>query len=150
MDFSSELKELLKNKSYLLLVISFTILFGFVGGVGNILSPLFEPYNYTTGEITLLGSGFVLAGTIGAIVVGLILDKTRKYLLLLRVVCWASCIGSFTLIYTMAASFILCLINLTLLGAFMIPVLVIGYSFAVELTHPISPALVNGFMISCG
>ena len=96
MDFSSELKELLKNKSYLLLVISFTILFGFVGGVGNILSPLFEPYNYTTGEITLLGSGFVLAGTIGAIVVGLILDKTRKYLLLLRVVFWASCIGSFT------------------------------------------------------
>ena len=90
-----------------------------------------------------------MAGTISAICVGLILDKTRKYLLLLRIVCFVSCALTFCLVYTIK-HFTLCVINLSLLGGFMIPVLVIGYSFAVELTHPVSPALVNGVMVSTG
>jgi hypothetical protein len=49
MKFSSELKELCMNRSFLLLMFAFIILFGFVGGVGTILSPLFAPYHYGTG-----------------------------------------------------------------------------------------------------
>jgi len=48
MNFKVEIRELCKNKSYVFLAVSFTILFGFVTGVGNILSPLFIPFGYSS------------------------------------------------------------------------------------------------------
>jgi len=42
-----EMRNLLKDKNYVFVLIIFTILYGIYTTLGNILSPLFSPYGYT-------------------------------------------------------------------------------------------------------
>jgi len=44
---SGELKQLLRNKNYILMALPFSVLFGLMNGIGNILSPFFQPFGYT-------------------------------------------------------------------------------------------------------
>jgi hypothetical protein len=38
-----------KNKNYWLMALPFSVLFGLMNGIGNILSPFFAPFGYSGG-----------------------------------------------------------------------------------------------------
>jgi len=38
-------------------------------------------------------------------------------------------------------------LNIALLGASLVPIVPLGYSFSVELTHPVSEAMSNGVIV---
>ena len=50
------------------------MLFSSYTAMGNILSPLFDPYGYTPTTVSIIGGVFIIFGVTGALVAGCILD----------------------------------------------------------------------------
>lgn len=149
-NFSTDVKFLIKNPSYILLTCSFSFIFGIYLTVGNLVGPLYAFSGYSASKISMVGVIFVLFGVIASMITGVLLDKYKKYLLFLRLICFASTVFIGLLVFTIKASFFLNTVTVALVGFTMVPILPTGYSFAVELTHPTNPALVNGLMIGFG
>jgi MFS family permease len=94
--------------------------------------------------------GMVLFGFAAAITTGIILDRTNRYTLALKL----SCIGSSIAI--VAAYFLLAdiqklwsgLIFSFFGGITIVPIIPICFSLATECTHPLQPALVTGMLMA--
>lgn len=93
---------------------------------------------------------------------GIILDRTNKYKLMLRLVCGASFITilsatfflsiageSGTIIHprggTIWGAIVFCIMS----GLSIVPIIPVCFSLATECTHPVQPALVTGLLMSC-
>ena len=81
---------------------------------------------------------FVLAGSASAIAVGVFLDKTHRYLLVLRIMPISAtivCILAMIFLPTgnvAAAAFIVCMG-----GIGIVPIMAVSYQLATECTHPV-------------
>ena len=116
--------------------------YGVYGTLSAIINNLISPYDYTTFQSTIIGALFIISGLIGVIISGILLDKTRKYKLIFQMIGYLAIFFAATLMFTMPyKSAPLLIINTSLLGLSLVPVLAIGYSFSVELTYPVSEAM---------
>jgi hypothetical protein len=81
-------------------------------------------------------------------VTGIILDKTKKYLLTLRVITGLSFVGSIAAYYLLPLeNTLLAYVMITIFGGCLVPIMAVGFAFATELTHPVPPVLSNGIML---
>ena len=78
-----DLRILSKNKNFLLVLTSFTLIYSIYGAIGFLINPLLIPLNHGTTAIALLAMLIVLIGTFSAMSTGIILDRTNKYKLTL-------------------------------------------------------------------
>lgn len=146
----SDTKTLFKNFNFVLVLLIFTFIYTVYSGLGFIINPLFIPFGYTTTQISLLAAIFVLVGSISSVAAGIFLDKTKKYLFMVRAIPW---IGS--LIFLLAifviptGSFGGSLTIVVIGGIVCVPIIAVSFSFGTEVSHPVQPALVIGAMMSC-
>lgn len=127
---------------------SFTTLYGIYTSLGSVVSSITEPYGYTSVDNSIFGAIFILSGVVGSFIYGMILDRTNRYLLVLRVITISSFLSIIGAMFTLPTKNVgLFAVNLLFVGASVIPVIPISYSFAVELTYPLSEAMSNGMMI---
>ena len=68
-----------ENTSFMLLCLSFALMFGFYVSLGNLISSIFSPFGLNPTEISLLGLYLLVSGIVGAIVMGAFVDKTGYY-----------------------------------------------------------------------
>lgn len=96
----------------------------------------------------MLGAIIIVSGLVGSIVMGLFVEKTRKYRKAL-IICVLSALFAFG--FFIGAMFVQNIIVLaivtTFLGFFMTPILPLGLEFACEITFPIGEAVTGGTMI---
>lgn len=142
--------KLMKNVNYVLVLAIFTLIYTIYAGLGFVISPLFAPYEYSPTQVSIFGMCFVLCGCVSTIFVGIYLDKTKKYLLVLRAIpISATFIFLMTMLTVPAGEFYLTLVVVTFGGICSVPIIAVCYQLATELTHPVQPALVLGLMMSC-
>ena len=148
LEFKKEMKDLIKNKSYLLLVLGYASLYGTVTAVGAVINSLTKPFNYTIQNNSLFGAVFIISGILGSIVTGIFLDKTHKFKMVMISVSIAAVGLMAAVLFTLPSQnvFLFC-INLALLGFFAIPLTPIALGFCVELTYPTPEAVSNGMML---
>jgi FLVCR family feline leukemia virus subgroup C receptor-related protein len=148
LNLKNELKTLMKNRSYLLLVLGYATLYGTVTAVGAIISSLTLPYGYTVQNNSLFGGAFIISGIFGSILTGIILDKTHKFKLSFMIISFVS-IAMMSLVLITLPSKIPALFtaNLVLLGFGAISLVPLSLSFCVELTYPTPEAVSNGMML---
>ena len=86
-------------------------------------------------------------GLVGAFFFSWVLDKKRKYLLSLRVVCFG-CVCAWGSGYKVlpAENFLVSAISFGICGFFTLSIHPIGYSFGVEISHPVAQPMANGIM----
>ena len=134
----SDLGKLLKMKNYLLLTFVFACLFATYIALATVINPLLIPFGYDDGVIAELGACFIVAGVLSTLVTGILLDKSKKYLLTLRVITIASCLSAILGYFILPLSNnLLCFVVITLVGLCLVPIMSVGFAFATELTHPI-------------
>lgn len=134
----SDLGKLLKMKNYLLLTFVFACLFATYIALATVINPLLIPFGYDDGVIAELGACFIVAGVLSTLVTGILLDKSKKYLLTLRVITIASCLSAILGYFVLPLSNnLLCFVVITLVGLCLVPIMSVGFAFATELTHPI-------------
>lgn len=136
------------NKSYKLLCVSFTTLYGVYTSLGAVVAAVTRPYNYTGVDNAIFGVVFIFCGVFGSFVLSVLLDKTQKYKLMITTISIAACIFISLSFFTLpSGSVLLFSLNLAFIGFSVIPIIPISYSFAVELTFPTPEAMSNGMMI---
>ena len=81
---------------------------------------------------------FVLFGSTAAILTGIFLDRTHKYLLALRLVSIISTISvAFAFILIPKGNFFGALLTVARAGTGIVPIMAVAYSLATECTHPV-------------
>lgn len=94
---------------------------------------------------------FVLVGTISILFVGIYLDKTNRYLFVLRTIAVTSTCAMASSIFLIPtgniwAAILFCVMG----GACIIPIVPVCYALSTEVTHPVQPALVLGLLANTG
>ena len=125
------------------------MLFGVYSTLGAIIDNIANGYHYSSEQASILGAVFIISGVVGAFVISTFLDKYNAYLKSLRIVCFGSLFFGIIMRITIPLGpdyFIYSCINIGLAGFFIVPIMPVAFSFAVELTYPVSEALSNGSM----
>ncbi|GAB6031308.1 hypothetical protein CHUAL_009104 [Chamberlinius hualienensis] len=140
--------RLLKNRSYILLLISYGINTGVFYAVSTLLSQQFLLYfkddNLNAGRV---GLTIVLCGMAGSIICGIWLDRSHKFKETTLVVYILSLIGmlAYTFIFEVELIWTVYIIA-GFLGFFMTGYLPVGFEFAAEITYPESEGTSAGLL----
>lgn len=64
---------------------SFSVLCGLASSLTSLLTQITYPYGINNNDAGYLGAAFILAGLVGAIVTGIIIDKTGRHVIVNKV-----------------------------------------------------------------
>ncbi|XP_050322308.1 feline leukemia virus subgroup C receptor-related protein 2 isoform X4 [Bactrocera neohumeralis] len=136
--FKRSLKNLAINRNYILLLISYGMNVGVFYAISTLLNPVVLKY-YPGHEVDTgrIGLTIVLAGMIGSVVSGVVLDQMRKFKETTLAVYAFSMVGMWVFTFTLETGNIAVVyVTAGLLGFFMTGYLPVGFEFAAELTYP--------------
>ncbi|KAM6915190.1 choline/ethanolamine transporter FLVCR1 [Xenentodon cancila] len=149
--YKQSIINLVKNKAFILLLISYGILTGSFYSVSTLLNQMIMTY-YKNQELNAgrIGLTLVVAGMVGSILCGLWLDRTKTYKMTTLIVYGLSFLGMMVFTFTLNLNNIyLVFITAGVLGFFMTGYLPLGFEFGVEITYPepegTSSGLLNAF-----
>ncbi|XP_074540873.1 choline/ethanolamine transporter FLVCR1 [Halichoeres trimaculatus] len=140
--------SLLKNKAFILLLISYGIMTGSFYSVSTLLNQMitscYENQELNAGRI---GLTLVVAGMVGSILCGLWLDYTKTYKITTLIVYILSFLGMLVFTFTLDLDNIyLVFFTAGVLGFFMTGYLPLGFEFGVEITYPESEGTSSGLL----
>ncbi|PWA28308.1 hypothetical protein CCH79_00019038 [Gambusia affinis] len=146
--YKQSIINLIKNKAFVLLLITYGILTGSFYSVSTLLNQIilhyFQGQELNTGRI---GLTLVLAGMVGSILCGLWLDHTKTYKVTTLVVYLLSFVGMLVFTFTLDLNNIyLVFFTAGVLGFFMTGYLPLGFEFGVEITYPESEGTSSGLL----
>ncbi|KAK9888911.1 hypothetical protein WA026_001132 [Henosepilachna vigintioctopunctata] len=135
--FFESLKRLLKNRPYLLLLTAYGINVGIFYAISTLLNQIILQY-YKDGQEDAgrIGVLIVLAGMMGSVCCGVILDKYHKFKETTMVVYAMSLLSMVIFTFTLDKGMVLVYVVSGLLGFFMTGLLPVGFELAAELTYP--------------
>ncbi|XP_038208144.1 feline leukemia virus subgroup C receptor-related protein 2 isoform X2 [Zerene cesonia] len=150
-NFLQSLKKLMTNRNYILLLISYGLNVGVFYAISTLLNELVLRYypgaNADAGRIGLV---IVVAGMIGSVVCGLILDKTHRFKETTLAVYAATVVGMIVFTFTLDCGYIsVVYFSSILLGFFMAGYLPVGFEFASEVTYPEPEGTTSGILNAC-
>ncbi|KAK3851256.1 hypothetical protein Pcinc_042076, partial [Petrolisthes cinctipes] len=140
--------RLIKNPGYVLLLLSYGINVGAFYAISTLLNQVilkhFPGETENAGRIGLL---IVLAGMLGSVVCGVILDKTAKFKMVTLVVYVLSMVFmlGYTFVFHLETLWMV-FVMAALLGFFMTGYLPVGFEFAAELTYPEAEGTSSGLL----
>jgi len=152
LNFKESVKVIRENCNFCLLIIAYSLPIGSFLAVGGLMSNVFDPFGYSPSEVSFISLGLLVAGVVGAISVGALLDKFEKYKLLMSLslglvtLATAAVVGSLYFNASKATT-ITCI---SIGGFFATGYFPLCFAYAAELTFPISPALINGVVTMSG
>ncbi|KAK5612341.1 Feline leukemia virus subgroup C cellular receptor [Crenichthys baileyi] len=146
--YRQSIVNLIKNKAFVLLLISYGILTGSFYSISTLLNQIiishFKDQELNAGRI---GLTLVVAGMFGSILCGLWLDHTKTYKITTLIVYLLSFLGMLVFTFTLDQENIyLVFFTAGVLGFFMTGYLPLGFEFGVEITYPESEGTSSGLL----
>ncbi|XP_053301710.1 feline leukemia virus subgroup C receptor-related protein 1 [Pleuronectes platessa] len=149
--YKQSILNLIQNKAFILLLISYGIMTGSFYSVSTLLNQMIMTF-YENQELNAgrIGLTLVVAGMVGSILCGLWLDHTKTYKMTTLMVYVLSFGGMVVFTFTLDLdSIYLVFFTAGVLGFFMTGYLPLGFEFGVEITYPepegTSSGLLNAF-----
>ncbi|XP_043200741.1 feline leukemia virus subgroup C receptor-related protein 2-like isoform X1 [Amphibalanus amphitrite] len=140
--------RLLKNRHYVLLLVTYGMNVGVFYALSTLLNQVVLIY-YPSAEKDAgrIGLVIVLAGMLGSVVCGIILDKTHRFKGTTLAVYVLSVGGMIAYTFTLPVGYIsVVYVTAGLLGFFMTGYLPVGFEFAAEITYPESEGTSSGLL----
>ncbi|XP_071323926.1 heme transporter FLVCR1 [Trachinotus anak] len=146
--YKQSIINLVKNKAFVLLLVSYGIMTGSFYSVSTLLNQMimacYENQELNAGRI---GLTLVVAGMFGSILCGLWLDHTKTYKMTTLIVYGLSFLGMLVFTFTLDLNDIyLVFFTAGVLGFFMTGYLPLGFEFGVEITYPESEGTSSGLL----
>ncbi|XP_028296361.1 choline/ethanolamine transporter FLVCR1 [Gouania willdenowi] len=146
--YKQSILNLIQNKAFVLLLISYGILTGSFYSVSTLLNQMitacYQNQELNTGRI---GLTLVVSGMVGSILCGLWLDHTKTYKMTTLSVYALSLVGMVVFTFTLNLNNIyLVFFTAGVLGFFMTGYLPLGFEFGVEITYPESEGTSSGLL----
>ncbi|EFO25829.2 hypothetical protein LOAG_02657 [Loa loa] len=147
-NYYHSLKQLMTNPNFILLFITYGVNVGVFYAVSTVLSQMILIFHPNEQESAgMIGLLLVLAGMIGSVLCGFILDRFHHFKLTTLVVYVFCAVGMllFTFLVNIAQMWYIYASSI-LLGFFMTGYLPIGFEFASELTFPVAEGTASGLL----
>ncbi|XP_074471408.1 choline/ethanolamine transporter FLVCR1 [Sebastes fasciatus] len=146
--YRRSIMNLIKNKAFVLLLVSYGIMTGSFYSVSTLLNQMimacYQNQEMNAGRI---GLTLVVAGMVGSILCGLWLDHTKTYKMTTLIVYIMSFLGMLVFTFTLNLNnIILVFFTAGSLGFFMTGYLPLGFEFGVEITYPESEGTSSGLL----
>lgn len=140
LDIRHALQVLSKNTSFYLVLFPFSVYVGFFNATSSLLNQILEPYGFSETEAGISGGILIIVGLIASAIVSPVVDRTKAYLLTIKILVPLIAVGYLILIWVpqtrmLAAPFVVC----ALLGASSFSLLPCVLEYLVIITHPASP-----------
>jgi FLVCR family feline leukemia virus subgroup C receptor-related protein len=153
--FISSLSKLFKNKNFVLLLISFSCIYGFYFYFNITINSLYSLYTIDTTTISYLVAVLTCTGLISSLVFSYLVDRVRKYkifCIILNIILITAFAGLavFLEIYIERDNIFIVYIGSGVLGACLMPLYSISLDYSSELTYPVGESLCIGILISFG
>ncbi|KAF4521331.1 hypothetical protein B566_EDAN014710 [Ephemera danica] len=149
-EFVQAIRRVLRNRNFFYLVIAYGMMVGVFSAIMTFLNQMILEHHYQNGMVFAgnIGATFIIFGLIGAIFVGIILDRTHKYKETCFVLYIMACVGSIglTLLLSFECPKYSIYMVAAVIGFFMIGYLPSGYEFGAELTYPEAEATSAGVL----
>ena len=142
------LKDSLRIKDFLLLLVIFFVGLGVFNAVTTWIEDIVRPRGFSITQAGNIGGLMILGGIIGAVVIPLLSDHYRKrtpYLFLAVIGAIVGLVG-----VTFASSYWLLLVSAFVFGFFLLSAGPVGFQYAAELTHPTPEGTSNGLLLLMG
>lgn len=130
-------KAAIKDFNFVMLLISFSFVDGSFISLGSILSAIFTPVGFDTVQINILGIACTIFGISSSMITGAYVQRTHRYKLFLCLSAWGTAITCCTALITFpTGNFPLVLVNVCVIGVFIVPVIPISMNLSQEITFP--------------
>jgi len=142
------LKQMLRQRDFLLLLAIFFVGLGIFNGVSTWIETIVRPRGFSISQAGLLGGLMLIGGIIGAVIMPILSDKARRrkpYIILSLCGLLPGLAGM-----TFATSYWLLLISGFVFGFFLLSSGPIGFQFGAELTHPAPEGTSNSLLMVMG
>ncbi|KAI9744779.1 MAG: hypothetical protein M1818_001704 [Claussenomyces sp. TS43310] len=145
------LKVLFGSPEFYMILLPYTVLVGFFNSISSLLNQILEPYSFTEDNAGIAGALLIVVGLVFAAVLSPIVDRTKKYLLTIKIMvplvglCYLAFIWA-PPTHSLAAVYII----LSVLGASSFSLVPVVLEYVIELTHPISPEITSTICWSGG
>ncbi|MCJ7586347.1 MAG: MFS transporter [Candidatus Aminicenantes bacterium] len=142
------LKSMIRQKDFLFLLIMFFVGLGMFNSISTWIEDIIRPRGFSISQAGLLGGLMLIGGIIGAVVVPLFSDKSRRrkpFLVMALAGLLPGLIG-----ITFAESYGLLLASGFLFGFFLLSAGPIGFQYAAEITHPAPEGTSNSLLLVAG
>ena len=142
------LKDSLKNKNFITLLVVFFIGLGIFNSVTTWIEDIVKPRGFSTDDAGLTGGLMIIGGIIGALIMPYISDKMQKRRLFIIIALIGATAGLAGVAF--AENYTLLMTSSFVLGYFLLSAGPIGFQFGAEITHPASEGTSNGLLILAG
>ncbi|KAK5745471.1 hypothetical protein LTR17_001341 [Elasticomyces elasticus] len=85
LDLRAALRVLPRNRRFWLLLLPFSIYVGFFNACSSLLNQIFAPYGFTETEAGIAGGLLIVVGLIASAIVSPLVDRTKRYLLTIKI-----------------------------------------------------------------
>jgi len=142
MDLWPAIGALLKNGSFYLLLLPFSVYVGFFNATSSLLNQIFEPYGFSETDAGIAGGLLIIVGLIASAIVSPLVDRTKNYVLVIKILVPLIAVSYLALVFmprtgSVAGPYIVCAI----LGATSFSLLPCALEYLVIVTHPVSPEI---------
>jgi MFS family permease len=142
------LKSMLRQREFILLLVMFFVGLGMFNSVSTWIEDIVRPRGFTITQAGTLGGLMLFGGIIGAVIISLISDQSRRrkpFLVLALAGLLPGLLGM-----TFATSYWLLLVAGFVFGFFLLSAGPIGFQYAAEITHPAPEGTSNSLLLVMG
>jgi len=142
------LKSMLRQRDFLFLLIMFFVGLGMFNSISTWVEDIVRPRGFSISQAGALGGLMLVGGIVGAVVVPLVSDKSRRrkpFILMAFAGLVPGLIGM-----TFATSYGLLLLSGFVFGFFLLSAGPIGFQYAAEITHPAPEGTSNSLLLLMG
>ena len=142
------LKNMLRKKDYILLLIIFFFGLGVFNAVATWIEEIIRPRGFTITQAGLTGGLMILGGLAGAIIMSWLSDHYRRRVPFILLALSVSCLGLAGI--TFATNYPLLLVSSFILGFFLLSAGPIGFQYGAEIAYPAPEGTSNGLLLLMG
>ncbi len=142
------LKSMLRRRDFLILLAMFFVGLGAFNGVSTWIEDIVRPRGFTISQAGLLGGLMLVGGIVGAIVIPLFSDRSRRRKPFLIMALAGLVPGLLGMAY--ATDYGLLLVSGFVFGFFLLSAGPIGFQYAAEITYPAPEGTSNGLLLVMG
>ncbi len=142
------LKSMLRQRDFIFLMIIFFVGLGMFNSVSTWIEEIIRPRGFTISQAGVLGGLMLLGGIIGAVIISIISDQSRrrKPFILMALICLIP--GLMGMTYSTSYWFLL--LSGFAFGFFLLSAGPVGFQYGAELTHPAPEGTSNILLLLVG
>jgi len=153
--FSHDLKAVMKNFNFLLLMVAYSVGYAVLQSFVTLLDQIIVPKGYTEKDGSIFGITVIVSGILGALIIGVIVDYTKRYKVAMIVCGLLAALGfaGFSVVMMWRESnlmFYMACISLAAVGMFSVPTVPLCLEMSVETTYPVPASTSAAILYGAG